>query len=82
MSLRSIAFCLGLFSVVVGLLTYDREVVTASVPVVTGLIVVVLALADFIPEFKICRFCQNKIFKKASKCRHCGADQADTTEVK
>lgn len=80
MSLRSIAFCLGLFSVVVGLLTYDREVATASVPVVTGAIVIVLAVFNLIPEFKHCVSCQKKIPKKASTCRYCGAGQIDMTK--
>ena len=43
MSTRKIAFWVGMFSLVMGLLTYDSEVVTAPVPVITGLLVVLLA---------------------------------------
>lgn len=77
MSLRSIAFCIGLFSLVVGLLTYDREVATASIPVITGAIVVILAVLNLIPEFKPCVSCRKKIPQKASACRHCGAEQIE-----
>ncbi|OGR00210.1 MAG: hypothetical protein A2511_03205 [Deltaproteobacteria bacterium RIFOXYD12_FULL_50_9] len=75
MSFKTIAICLGLFSLVVGLLTYDPQVITAPFPVITGALVVVLALAGLIPEFRSCCCCQKKIFAKAKKCRFCGAQQ-------
>lgn len=77
MGMRKIAFWAGLFSLVVGVLTYDREVATAPVPVVTGIIVIILALFNLIPEFNTCGFCGKKVPKKADRCRYCGADLHD-----
>lgn len=74
MGLRKIAFWVGLFSLLVGLITYDSEIVTAPVPVITGIVVIVLAVADLIPEWKVCGSCQRKNPKKADYCRYCGAD--------
>ena len=76
MTMRKIAFGVGLFSLVVGLITYDRTVVTAPVPVVTGLLVVVLAVFDLIPELKKeCVACKKKISRNRSRCPYCGARQ-------
>lgn len=75
MSIKTIAICLGLFSLVTGILTYDRQIVTAPIPIVTGALVFVLALTGLIPEFKNCRDCGKKIFQKVEKCRFCGAKQ-------
>lgn len=75
MTLRTIAFFVGLFSLVMGLLTYDSEVVTAPVPVVSGAVVMLLAVFGLIPELKRCISCNRKIPKKSDKCRHCGVDQ-------
>jgi len=72
MGLRKIAFWVGLFSLLVGLITYDSEIVTAPVPVITGIVVIVLAVADLIR--KVCGSCQRKNPKKADYCRYCGAD--------
>ena len=75
MSLRRIAFWVGLFSFVMGIITYDKQVVTAPVPVITGLLVMILALAGLIPEFKRCSSCQRRIPQKWEQCRFCGARQ-------
>lgn len=75
MSMRKIAFWVGMFSLVVGLITYDRSVVTAPVPIVTGLVVVILAALGLIPEFRQCENCGKKISKKADRCIHCGAER-------
>ena len=76
MTMRWIAFCVGLFSLVIGLLTYDRTVVTAPLPVVTGLIVVVLAVFNLIPELKkVCVACKKKIPRNSIHCPYCGASQ-------
>ena len=84
MTMRRIAFWVGLFSVVVGLITYDRTVVTAPVPVVTGMVVIVLAVFDLIPELtKGCVACGRKIPRNSTRCPHCGApQQKDTGEGK
>jgi len=74
MSMRKIAFWVGLFSLVVGLLTYDSELPTAPIPVVSGLIVVLLAVFNLIPEFTVCEICGKKSPKKKTHCIHCGAD--------
>ena len=74
--MRRIAFWVGLFSLVVGLITYDSKVVTAPVPVVTGMLVVVLAVFDLIPELtKGCVACGKKISRNTTRCPHCGARQ-------
>ena len=73
MSLRTIAFVVGLFSLVMGLLTYDTEIPTSPVPVVSGAIVVLLAVFGIIPELKRCPSCNKQNIKKAATCRHCGA---------
>jgi len=72
---RVVAFCIGLFSLTVGIRSYDSEIATAPVPVVTGALVMVLAVLGLIPEFKRCLSCNRKIPKKAAQCRHCGATQ-------
>ncbi|MBC8317005.1 MAG: hypothetical protein H8E41_03805 [Desulfobulbaceae bacterium] len=77
MSFRSIAFVVGLFSLVMGVLTYNSEVVTAPIPVVSGAVVMLLAAFRLIPELKNCVSCHRKILKKAEQCRYCGARQSD-----
>jgi recombinational DNA repair protein (RecF pathway) len=72
MSMRKIAFFVGLFAMVVGWLTYDSEVSTALVPIVTGAVVVVLAVLGLIPEFTDCAACGKKNLKNKKLCIHCG----------
>ncbi|MCB2184708.1 MAG: hypothetical protein KQH63_22005 [Desulfobulbaceae bacterium] len=75
MTLRAIAFWIGFFSFVMGILTYDSAVVTAPIPVISGALVMVLALFKLIPEFKRCCSCNRKILKKTEICPHCQAQQ-------
>ena len=75
MTTRAIAFWIGMFSLVMGLLTYDKEVVTAPVPVVTGGLVVILAVFNLIPSLNECEICKKKIPKSRERCRSCEAEQ-------
>jgi recombinational DNA repair protein (RecF pathway) len=76
MNMRILIFLIGLFSVVVGLHTYDSEIPTAPIPVITGGLVMLLALTGLIPAFKSCRSCGRKIPKKAAVCRFCKTPQS------
>lgn len=80
MSLRKIAFWIGLFSTVVGLLTYDSEITTALMPIISGIIVMILAIFNLIPEFTACPACHRKNLKTKPCCRHCGAELKKETE--
>lgn len=73
MSMKNIAILIGLFSLVVGWLTYDSEVATAPVPIVAGLVVIVLAALGLIPEFVPCPKCGKKNIKNRKECAHCRA---------
>ncbi len=72
---RTIVFIIGLFSLTIGLLSYDSEVATAAFPVVTGALVMLLAVFNLLPQFKQCHSCNRKILKKVDACRFCGAKQ-------
>jgi Kef-type K+ transport system membrane component KefB len=74
-SMRKIGFFIGLFALMVGLLTYDPEITTAPVPVITGILVMLLAIFNLIPEFVPCVQCGKKILKSASTCRFCSTKQ-------
>jgi len=82
MTTRKIAFWVGMFSLVMGLLTYDSEVVTAPVPVITGLLVVILAVFNLIPTLNECEICKKKIPKSRERCRSCEAKQQTDEEEK
>ncbi len=75
MSFRKAAFWLGLFALVMGIITYDKEIATSPVPIVTGLLVIILAVTGLLPEFTKCVSCGKKILKKWETCRFCGANQ-------
>ena len=81
MTTRKIAFWVGMFSLVMGLLTYDSEVVTAPVPVITGLLVVILAVFNLIPTLNECEICKKKIHKSRKRCRSCEARQQEDDEA-
>ena len=70
--MRKIAFFVGLFSMIVGWLTYDREVATALVPIITGAAVVILAAFNLIPEFTVCKSCGRRNLKNKKFCIQCG----------
>jgi len=72
MSMRKIAFFIGLFSMIVGWLTYDSQVSTAMMPIVTGAAVVVLAIFNLIPEFTTCKNCGKRNLKNKKFCSQCG----------
>ena len=71
MSMKNIALCLGLFSIIVGWGTYDPEIKTAAIPVITGMAVVILALFGLIPEFVVCTHCGKKKLGTRGVCRSC-----------
>ena len=71
MSMKNIALCIGLFSIIMGWLTYDPEIKTAAVPIITGIIVVILALFGLIPEFVVCERCGRKSLGTKGHCRYC-----------
>ena len=75
--MKNIAIVAGLFSLVVGWLTYDSEVATAPVPIVAGAVVLVLAFFGLIPEFVSCPSCGKKNFKDRKVCSQCGASLTD-----
>ena len=72
MSMRKIAFFVGLFAMIMGWLTYDREVATALVPIITGAVVVLLAVFNLVPELTSCAACGRKNLKNKKFCSHCG----------
>ena len=72
---RPTVFTIGLFSFVIGLLSYDSEIATAPIPVVTGALVMLLALFNLLPQLKRCISCDKKILKKSETCRFCRAKQ-------
>jgi hypothetical protein len=82
MTTRAIAFWVGMFSLVMGLLTYDSEVATAPVPVITGGLVVILAVFNLIPTLNECEICKKKIHKSRTRCRSCEAQQKKNEEEK
>jgi len=71
MSMKNTALCIGLFAIIMGWVNYDPEIETAAVPVVTGIIVVILALLGLIPELVVCKRCGKKSFGTKGVCRHC-----------
>jgi len=71
MSTKNIALCIGFFSIIMGLITYDPEIKTAAIPVITGIIVVVLALFGLVPEIVICERCGKKNIGTNGHCRYC-----------
>ena len=75
MFFRAIAFIVGLISLIAGLQNYDSELATAPVPVITGALVMLLAVFNLLPQVKRCSSCNKKISKKADTCRFCGAKQ-------
>ncbi len=75
MFFRVIAFIVGLISLTAGLWNYDSELTTAPVPVVTGGLVMLIAVFNLLPQVKRCSSCNKKIPKKVAACHFCGAKQ-------
>ena len=75
MYFRVIASIVGLIAVIAGLQNYDSEIPSASLPLITGGLVMFIAIFNLIPQFKRCSFCNKKIPKKATTCHFCKKDQ-------
>ncbi|MFH2122232.1 MAG: hypothetical protein ABIJ50_01925 [Pseudomonadota bacterium] len=69
---RVIAFLVGLISLTGGLLNYDSELASAPVPVVTGALVMLIAVFNLLPKIRRCPSCNKKIATKSNTCRFCG----------
>lgn len=75
MFFRAIAFLVGLISVIAGVRNYDSELATALVPIVTGGLVMLIAVFNLIPQIKRCSSCNKRLPKKMKICRFCSAKQ-------
>lgn len=75
MYFRAIAFIVGLISVIAGIKSYDSSLATAPVPIITGGLVMLIALFNLLPRIKQCSSCHKKIAQKAETCRFCGSKQ-------
>ena len=76
MFFRIIAFTVGLIAVIKGYSSYDTNQATASIPLVTGGLVMLIALFNLLPKIRRCPACHKKIATKATTCRHCGTSLA------
>ncbi|MBU0960569.1 MAG: hypothetical protein KKD01_19270 [Proteobacteria bacterium] len=75
MFFRVIAFIVGLIALIAGLWNYDSTLTTAPVPVLTGGLVMLIALFNLLPQVKRCTSCNRKMPKKLAICHLCGAKQ-------
>ncbi len=82
MFFRIIAFLVGLIAVITGLLKYDNSIRTALVPLVTGGLVMFIALFNLLPKIKLCPVCNKKIANSATTCRFCGVDLTKDDSIK
>jgi len=73
MFFRVIAFIVGLIAVIAGFSKYDSSVATAPVPIITGGLVMIIALFNLLPQIKRCPSCHKKISNNAETCRFCGS---------
>ncbi len=72
MFFRVIAFLVGLIAIVRGFSSYDSSQSTALLPIITGGIVMIIAIFNLLPKIKRCPSCDKKIPNKAEICRFCG----------
>ena len=72
MFFRFIAFTVGLIAVIKGYSSYDASQATASIPLISGGLVMVIALFNLLPKIRRCPACHKKIATRATTCRHCG----------
>jgi len=72
MFFRVIAFLVGLIAVIRGVSSYDNSQTYALVPIITGGLVIIIALFNLLPKIKRCPSCHKKISNKAETCRFCG----------
>jgi hypothetical protein len=70
---RAIAFLVGLISLTSGILNYDSKLASAPIPVITGALVMLIAVFNLLPKIRRCPFCDKKIPTKSTTCRYCGA---------
>ena len=75
MFFRVIAFLVGLIAVTSGLRNYDSEIATAPLPVVTGGLVMLIAVFNLLPKIKRCTSCNKRLPNKAETCHYCNAKQ-------
>jgi hypothetical protein len=75
MFFRVIAFLVGLIAIIAGLQNYDSELATASVPIITGGLVMLIAVFNLLPKIKRCSSCNKRLPKKAETCHYCHAKQ-------
>ena len=75
MFFRIIAFLVGLIAIIAGLKNYDSEIATAPLPVVTGALVIFIAVFNLLPKTKLCTSCKKRLPHKADTCHHCHATQ-------
>jgi rRNA maturation endonuclease Nob1 len=75
MFLRVISFLVGLIALSAGLRNYDSALATAPIPVVTGALVMLIAVFNLFPEIKRCSSCKRKMPKKRVVCPFCGSKQ-------
>lgn len=74
MFFRIIAFLVGLIAVITGYRNYDNSINYASVPVITGGLVMIISLFNLLPKIKRCPSCNKKIANRAKTCRFCGVE--------
>ncbi|MEN8198563.1 MAG: zinc ribbon domain-containing protein [Thermodesulfobacteriota bacterium] len=72
MFFRFIAFTVGLIAVVTGIRNYDDSATMASLPIITGGLVMLIAIFNVLPKIKHCPSCNKKIADRAETCRFCG----------
>ncbi len=72
---RVIAFLVGLISLVTGVLKYDSELSTAPLPIVSGLLVMLIAVFNLMPKIRRCTACNKMIPTKSETCRFCKVKQ-------
>jgi hypothetical protein len=75
MYFRIIAFLVGLIAVIAGMQNYDRTVSSSPIPLITGGLVMLIAIFNLIPQFKRCAFCGKKLPRKKQTCPFCKKDQ-------
>jgi hypothetical protein len=75
MFFRIIAFLVGLIAVIAGIQNYDPSVSSSPIPLITGGLVMLIAIFNLIPQFKRCAFCGKKLPKKKISCPFCKNDQ-------
>ncbi len=79
MFFRAIAFLVGLIAVIAGLRNFDSDVASSPVPIISGGLVMLIAVFNLIPQIKRCQSCGKKLPKKKKICPSCGTEQPSDT---